>query len=287
MAYPKITIVTPSFNQGQFLEETIQSVIGQQYPNLEYIIMDGGSTDNSVEIIKKYEKHLTHWVSEKDNGQAAAINTAFGLATGDILGWLNSDDMYMPGTLQIVASKLNPPSRELMFGNALHIYEDRPFAFSSDVRLEHEKRDLQLTDYIIQPSSFWTKQAWEATGLLDESLTFGFDWDWYVRARIAGVTFLPEDKFLSVYRIHGAHKTGVGGDKRLNELAGIYSRHAGMEYQKLFARCLPRRQRILFTRKWIWRLRLSRFEAQLLKASFPALFRGFKSSEVGDMITML
>ena len=107
MTPEKITIVTPSYNQGRFLEQTILSVVGQQYPNLEYIIMDGGSTDNSVEIIKKYESHLAHWESEKDSGQAHALNKGFALATGTIFGWLNSDDYYLPGTLSFVAEQLD------------------------------------------------------------------------------------------------------------------------------------------------------------------------------------
>jgi len=100
---PKISIITPSYNHGKYLEKTILSVIGQNYPNLEYIIMDGGSTDGSVEIIKKYESHIYHWESRKDDGQAHAINIGFSKATGDIIAWLNSDDMYLPGTLQYVS----------------------------------------------------------------------------------------------------------------------------------------------------------------------------------------
>ena len=101
--WPRISIVTPSYNQGQFIEETIRSVLQQGYPNLEYIIIDGGSTDNSVEIIKKYEEYLTYWVSEPDDGQYDAINKGFSRATGEIMAWLNSDDMYVPWTFKTVA----------------------------------------------------------------------------------------------------------------------------------------------------------------------------------------
>src|SRR5687768_13083798 len=103
MNSPKISIITPSYNQGRFIEETILSVINQNYPNLEYIIIDGGSTDNTVEIIRKYEQHLAYWVSEKDGGQSEAINKGFKKATGDIVCWINSDDFFMPGALSKVA----------------------------------------------------------------------------------------------------------------------------------------------------------------------------------------
>ena len=226
MSWPKITIVTPSYNQGQFLEETILSVVGQQYPNLEFIIIDGGSTDQSVEIIKKYEKHLTYWVSEPDNGQGAAINKGFAMATGEIMAWLNSDDLYLPGTLRHIVSRLDLNAPEFIFGNCVHIREDSPLVTGSDVERRHAEMNLVLADYIIQPSSFWTRDLWLKTGVLDESLVFGFDWEWFIRARKAGAVFKPDVKYLSVYRIHGEHKTGVGGDRRLRELATIYGRHA-------------------------------------------------------------
>src|SRR6267142_1062651 len=114
MSFEKITIVTPSFNQGSFLEQTILSVIGQQYPDLEYIIIDGGSTDNSVEIIKKYASRLAHWESETDRGQAHALNKGFALATGTIFGWINSDDFYLPGTLFFVAEQLGARQPEVL-----------------------------------------------------------------------------------------------------------------------------------------------------------------------------
>jgi len=183
----KISVITPSYNQGHFLEETILSVIGQGYPNLEFIIMDGGSTDNSVEVIKKYESHLTYWVSEKDAGQADAINKGFARATGDILAWLNSDDMYLPGTLTYISSKLDTRAPELLFGNCFHFEQDKPKSEGSDVRRWHAQRSLLLADYVIQPSAFWTHETWNKVGPLDESLTFGFDWDWFIRAAKSGV----------------------------------------------------------------------------------------------------
>jgi glycosyltransferase involved in cell wall biosynthesis len=287
MNWPKITVVTPSYNQGQFLEETIVSVVGQQYPNLEYIIIDGGSTDNSVEIIKRYQKHLTFWVSEKDSGQSAAINKGFNVASGDILAWLNSDDMYLPGTLPSVARKLNLGQPEIIFGNCLHFVQHRPITFGSDVERDHESLDLVLADYIIQPSSFWTKESWLTTGALDESLNFGLDWDWFIRAKKAGIVFRPETKYLSLYRIHPAHKTGVGGATREKELVSIYERHAGHQFATLFSRCCSHRAKILFLKDWIRRVRLTKFEMSILKHLFPNLFYGFKPDEIRAIVRMI
>ena len=265
----------------------MQSVIGQQYPNLEYIVIDGGSADGSVEIIKRYEAHLAYWVSEPDRGQAHAINKGFARATGDILGWLNSDDFYLPGALGFAASQLEPSQSQLLFGNCQHFVQGEATTHGSDVRGAHKRMNLMLADYVIQPSSFWTREAWQRSGPLAESLHFGFDWDWFIRAQKAGVNFKPVDRYLSAYRVHGAHKTGTGGERRRKELSDIYSRHAGERYERLYSRCCTEHARIAFSRKWLWRLRLTKFEGTALKFAFPVLFRGFRRGEVSDMITML
>jgi glycosyltransferase involved in cell wall biosynthesis len=227
MSLPKISVVTPSFNQAMFLEQTILSVIGQGYPNLEYVIMDGGSTDGSKEIILKYEKHLAYWESGPDGGQAAAINKAFKMATGDIFCWLNSDDMYLPETLFRVAAVLREKNASaIFFGNTLHFNEENPLKVrGSDVVRNHKIHNVNLFDYIIQPSSFWTRKTAEIVGPLDENFHFVFDWDWFIKAKQKNVSFIPSEKFLSVYRIHSAHKTGTGGNKRSSEIDKLYQKY--------------------------------------------------------------
>ena len=223
MINPRITIITPSYNQGQFIEETIQSVLGQQYANLEYMIIDGGSNDNTVDIIKKYEKHISYWCSEKDSGQANAINKGFARATGDILMWLNSDDMLMPNILQLIAKKYVENPNALYFGNCLHFrhQENALISSGSNVTAEHKNNPLSEVDFIIQPSSFWSKEIWENIGLLSEELHFGFDWEWFLRVE-KKYPLIPISECISLYRIHDAHKSGTGGYKRQEELLKIY-----------------------------------------------------------------
>jgi glycosyltransferase involved in cell wall biosynthesis len=285
---PKITVVTPSYNQGQFLEETIASVLAQNYPNLEYMILDGGSADNSVEIIRKYEKYLAYWVSEPDGGQSAAINRGFKAATGDILAWLNSDDMYLPGALQYVATNCVSSEPKVVFGNCMHFDNERPEeARGSHVRRAHQQRDIMLADYIVQPSSFFTRAAWLEVGPLNPSLAFGFDWEWYIRAKQRGVYFQPVDKYLACYRIHASHKSAAGGSRRLDELAEIYKSYAGARYAVLFRDACRQNDAIQRTRKWIYRLRLSRYEASVLRVMFPGLFHGFADGEISDVLAMV
>ena len=232
---PKISVITPSFNQGHFIEQTILSVISQQYPHMEFLILDGGSTDNTVEIIRKYEKHITYWHSKKDNGQASAINEGFNRATGSILCWINSDDMYLPGIFaRIAVHFIQETVPKIVFGNCIHFSDESGKVRGSSVTRAHERLDLSLCDYIIQPSSFFNRSAWTLTGQLNEAMSFAFDWDWFIRAKRAGVELLPLAEYLSIYRIHQQHKSGSGGDKRIEELKTIVSIYNDDKLSKAF-----------------------------------------------------
>lgn len=220
---PKISVVTPSFNQGKYLEATIISVLGQSYPNLEYIIMDGGSTDNSLEIIKKYADRLFYWESQKDGGQSNAINKGFQKSTGDILMWLNSDDLLLPGAFSVIVNKIDLNAFGIYFGNCIHFKNDLSLlSYGSNVVEKHQDWLLENHDYIIQPSTFWTRCTWQLVGELNEEMNYAFDWEWFLRAKRKDVPFVALSECLSLYRIHENHKTGTGGGKRNEELAAIY-----------------------------------------------------------------
>ena len=248
--------------------------------------MDGGSTDNSVEIIKKYEKHLAYWVSEKDGGQSAAINAGFGRSTGDILGWLNSDDMYLPGALLTASKHLDTTKAGVVFGNCIHLQENSKHIHGSDVAKQHQNIDLSVHDYIIQPSAFWTKHTWRLVGLLDAGLTYTFDWDWFLRAKHLGIDFLPVPKYLSIYRLHKAHKTGTGGGKRQTEIADIYERYAGIAHKNLYLECCRNSGAIDSLTSSLHSARLHRFLPAILRCKYPQLFRGKNSEIIWSMMGM-
>ena len=224
---PRVSIVTPSFNQGQYLEETIRSVLLQGYPNLEYIIIDGGSTDNSVEIIRKYEPWLAYWVSEPDSGQADAINKGFSRATGEIFGWLNSDDIYNAGSLQFVGRYfIDHPDCELLYGLGDFLDEDgnrmrpcpwiRPF----------DRALLLSKDFILQPASFWRRSLWEKTGPLDVAYNWGLDWEWLIRATSHTHPHHVQAR-LGDWRITPYVKSFSANKARRAELASISRRYGG------------------------------------------------------------
>jgi glycosyltransferase involved in cell wall biosynthesis len=191
------------------------SVLGHGYPNSEYLILDAESTDNSVSIIKKYLNQLNYWVSEKDNGQSDAINKGFEKATGEILLWLNSNDILMPNVMYFIAEQYLEKGDGIYFGKFIHFKENKNGKLStagSNVLL-YTETPLELLDTIIQPSYFWSKKVWIKNDILQNNLHFAFDWEWFLRAQKNGIQFFPLSKTLSLYRLHDSLKTASGGIK--------------------------------------------------------------------------
>jgi glycosyltransferase involved in cell wall biosynthesis len=208
-AWPKICIVTPSFNQGAFLEETIRSVLAQEYPNLEYIVIDGGSTDDSVEIIKKYEPWLKYWVSERDGGQAEAIAKGFDMASSDILGWLNSDDFLLPGALSEIGNTFAAtPDLELLVGGGIVVDENSERLRKLYSFPQSYDSLLSIGQFMMQMSCFWKRETYHAVGGLDKNLRFCFDYDLFIRLANQNST-QGTDSLLSAFRIHGKSKTST------------------------------------------------------------------------------
>jgi len=220
---PKISIITPSLNQGAFLEQTILSVLNQNYPNLEYIVIDGGSHDDSVEIIKKYEKHLFYWVSEPDNGQANAINKGLKLASGEIVTWLNSDDYYVDNALSVVASYYMENPFEFLAGSVNMVDEDGNFLrTNSSSWPELQEGFFNNKVNIPQPGSFFTKSLIYKIGLLDENFHYAMDFDFWVRARLNDIEMKMVPDVFTNFRVHDNSKSSEGGMKFTLEILNKY-----------------------------------------------------------------
>lgn len=222
--WPRITIVTPSYNQGSFIEETLRSVLLQGYPNLEYFVMDGGSTDGSVEIIRKYEKWLTHWTSEKDRGQSHAINKGFERATGEIIGWLNSDDLLERGALEAVGRAFaENKNLDILFGSCRYFQEGENQSLVKEVSPD-PFRDICISNPIHQPSTFWTRRLMSKAGTVCEDLQYAMDWELWNRFALVKPNSGVIPDCLSAFRFHPAHKTG-GGKKLARALFTILRRY--------------------------------------------------------------
>lgn len=205
--WPSLTIITPSFNQADFLERTIDSVLSQGYPKLEYIIVDGGSKDRTVEIIRKYEKYLAWWVSEPDRGQAHAINKGLVRASGVWVGWQNSDDVYLPAAFHRIAKAMRESNGPNIIAGCLRLID------AADVKL----RDLRYVRptfgsmraegmVMANQSAWWRRNLQQRVGLMDERYDCSFDYDWFLRLlSLSKATYIDEP--LGALRLHGETKT--------------------------------------------------------------------------------
>jgi glycosyltransferase involved in cell wall biosynthesis len=223
----------PSFNQAQFLPAAIESVLSSD-EDVELIVMDGGSTDESVAVLERYASRLAHWQSGRDGGQAAAINAGFARAGGEVLCWLNSDDMLLPGTLRrIVQAAGDRPRRFFRYGSAIHLRESPSVSVTLAPAHPATQGRLRYDDVVVQPSAFWSRDVWASTGPLDETMHFAFDWEWFIRAQ-DHADFTHVEEVYSVYRLHDAHKTGSGGSRRRREICQVAQRHAPPDWARRY-----------------------------------------------------
>lgn len=235
-ALPTLSIITPSYNQAPFIEATLRSVLdAQEYPNIEYWVIDGGSTDGTLDILRRYEGRL-RWISEPDGGQADAINKGMRLATGDILAWMNSDDLYTPGALRTAGAYFAAhPETMFLYGDALAIDEhDAEHGIRVHVRAADADYLVNTGDPIVQPASFWRREVWQACGELDLSLRYALDYEYWMRvAHRYPLTYIPV--VLAKERLYADAKTFRGAIPRSEEIAASARRHGGRGIPSHFA----------------------------------------------------
>jgi glycosyltransferase involved in cell wall biosynthesis len=205
---PTISIVTPSFQQGRYLARTLYSVVSQNYPALEFVIEDGGSSDETLDVLRRFEPALSRWRSEPDDGQGDAINRGFRGTTGEIMAWLNADDLLLPGSLAFVASYFTAhPEVDVIYGNRIMI-DEHDGQIGAWVLPSHDDRVLAFADYVPQETLFWRRRIWEAAGgYVDPRFSYALDWDLLIRLQSAGAKMVRLPRFLAGFRVHAAQKT--------------------------------------------------------------------------------
>ena len=240
-ALPLVSIVTPSFNQAPYLEATIQSVLGQGYPRLEYIIIDGGSTDGSLEIIRRYARRLAHWSSEPDSGQTEAINKGFARAKGNVLAWLNSDDLYLPGAVREAVEFLEKyPEIGLVYGDADFVNDAGEVVGRFPARQTSSARLRRGYVHIPQQASFFRASLWRLVGPLDPTFYFAMDYDLWVRiAALSPIVYHP--RTWAGFRLHRDAKTLAAADQCWPEMLRVHRREGGRRLSILYAKYLVRR----------------------------------------------
>lgn len=229
--HPLISIVTPSFNQAPFLRRTIESVLSQDYPHIEYILVDGGSSDGSLEIIQAYADRLAHWESIPDQGQTDAINKGFARATGKYLAWLNSDDIYQPGAMaEAVAYLEDHPHVGMVYSDCTFIdAQDREIGRFPAAQTDYRRLRRGYV-HIPQQAAFFRADLWQKVGPLDPSFYFAMDYDLWVRlAREAALVYLPGHVWAS-FRLHGDAKTIAADARCWPEMLRVHYREGGSRF---------------------------------------------------------
>ena len=249
---PLVTVITPSFNQARFLEATIQSVLFQDYPHIEYMIVDGGSNDGSVDIIKKYESKLAWWVSEKDKGQTDAINKGFARAKGKIFAWINSDDTYEPGAVSAAVRYLQEhPEVGMVYGDCNFINEKGRVIGKFGSAQTNYRLLRQGYAHIPQQTMFFRADLWKHVGPLDPSFYFAMDYDLWTRiAARTEIKYVPQT--WASFRLHGSGKTMAADDRCWPEMIRVHYRDGGSFFSIIVAKYYIRK---LIAPLWNWRRR--------------------------------
>ena len=225
---PSFGIVTPVLNQASFVRAAIDSVSAQAYPELSYIVQDGGSTDGTVEILQSYGSAL-NWSSLPDAGQGDAINRGFSQVTGDIMAWLNGDDLLLPGTLAYVARYFDAhPEIDLVYGHRIYI-DIEGQETGRGVLPAHDSRAIYFADFVPQETLFWRRRVWEALAPLEVSLHCAMDWEFILRAQQAGFKFKRLPRFLGCFRAHTAQKSNAQQATTLSEMALLRRHYFGRD----------------------------------------------------------
>jgi len=286
---PTISVITPSFGQGRFIDRTMYSVVNQRYPALEYHVQDGGSTDETLAVLERFDDLLTSWASEPDAGQADAINRGFRQTTGEIMAWLNSDDLLVPGSLAYVARYFaEHPDVDVVYGHRLLIDEsDRQVG--AWILPKHDDLALTLADYVPQETLFWRRRIWDASGgYVDSSFGYALDWDLLLRFRKAGATMVRLPRFLGAFRIHDEQKTTVEDALGVIETTRLRERVHGRDVpiEEVLQRLRPYFARHILVHSWqrfVDRLPLRRMRVTTMPAE--PTFRAAPLTPSDDVMT--